>query len=89
MFKLYRFLSFIAIPLIFINICWRIIQKKEDKQRYKERFGKSVIQIPQKKIIWIHAASIGEFKNSDSNSIESWFSSGESCPQIIIEFFRL
>ena len=64
MFKLYRFLSFIAIPLIFFNICWRIIQKKEDKQRYKERFGKSSIQIPQNKIIWIHAASVGEFKSS-------------------------
>ena len=64
MFKLYRFISFLAIPLILINICWRISQKKEDKQRYKERFGKSSIQIPQNKIIWIHAASIGEFKSS-------------------------
>ena len=52
------------IPLIFINIYWRIIQKKEDKQRYKERFGKSSIQIPKNKIIWIHAASVGEFKSS-------------------------
>ena len=64
MFRLYRFLSFIAIPLIYIIICWRIIQKKEEKHRYKERFGNSSIQIPQKKIIWIHAASVGEFKSS-------------------------
>ena len=64
MFKLYRLISFLAIPLILINICWRISQKKEDKLRYKERFGKSSIQIPQNKIIWIHAASIGEFKSS-------------------------
>ena len=64
MLKLYRLLTYIAIPLIFINICWRIIQNKEDKQRYKERFGKSSIQIPQNKIIWIHAASLGEFKSS-------------------------
>ena len=64
MYKLYRFLSFVAIPLIFINIYLRIIQKKEDKQRYKERFGKSSIQTPQNKIIWIHAASVGEFKSS-------------------------
>ena len=64
MFKLYRLISFIATPLIFINIFWRIIQNKEDKDRYKERFGKSSIQIPQKKIIWIHAASVGEFKSS-------------------------
>ena len=65
MLKLYRLLSYIAIPLILINICLRIIQKKEDKLRYKERFGKSSIQIPQNKIIWIHAASIGEFKSAD------------------------
>ena len=64
MFKLYHLLSYIAIPLILINICLRIIQKKEDKKRYKERFGKSSIQIPQNKIIWIHAASLGEFKSS-------------------------
>ena len=64
MFKLYRLLSFLGIPFILINIYLRIVRKKEDKKRYKERFGKSSIKRPQKKIIWIHAASIGEFKSS-------------------------
>ncbi len=65
MFKLYRFFSFLAIPCIFIIIYWRIIKNKEDKKRYRERFGKSSIQRPENKIIWIHAASMGEFKSSD------------------------
>ena len=64
MFKLYSFFSFIAIPLILINIFLRLLNNKEDKNRYKERFGKSSVKRPDKEIIWIHAASIGEFKSS-------------------------
>ena len=66
MFNLYRIISFFAIPIIIINIYIRIYKKKEDKKRYKERFGISTISRPNKKVIWIHAASIGEFKSSNT-----------------------
>ena len=63
MYKIYHILSFLLIPIIYLNIFWRIINNKEDKNRYKERFGRTLIKRPNKKIIWIHAASIGEFKS--------------------------
>ena len=65
MFNLYKFLSNIFIPIIWLNIYFRLIKKKEDKKRYQERIGNTEIEIKNsKKIIWIHAASVGEFKSS-------------------------
>ena len=63
MYKIYNILSFVFIPAIYLNIYWRIIKNKEDKIRYKERFGLTSYQRPNKKVIWIHAASVGEFKS--------------------------
>ncbi|MDC3131378.1 hypothetical protein OA492_00535 [Pelagibacteraceae bacterium] len=66
MHKIYKLLSYFLIPIIILNLYFRIISKKEDKNRYKERFGKSKNNLDlSKKIIWIHAASIGEFKSSE------------------------
>ena len=65
MLKVYQLISYFLIPIILINLCFRIINKKEDKNRYRERFGKSKKNLDSsKRIIWIHAASIGEFKSS-------------------------
>ena len=65
MLKLYRLISIILIPIIFINIYFRILNNKEDKKRFEERFGKASVKKPtKKKLIWIHAASVGEFKSS-------------------------
>ena len=63
MYKIYNILSFVFIPAIYLNIYWRIIKNKEDKIRYQERFGITSYQRPNKKVIWIHAASVGEFKS--------------------------
>ncbi len=66
MLKFYNFLSYIFIPIILINLYFRIIKNKEDKKRYLERLGKNNIKFQQsKKIIWIHASSVGEFKSSN------------------------
>ena len=66
MLKLYQLLSYIFLPIIFINLLLRVIKNKEDKKRYIERLGKNKIQFQnQKKILWLHAASIGEFKSSN------------------------
>mgnify|MGYP001283370872 CR=1 FL=1 len=66
MLNIYKFLSYIFIPFILINFYYRILKNKEDKIRIKERFGLSNYSFKlSKKIIWLHAASIGEFKSCD------------------------
>jgi 3-deoxy-D-manno-octulosonic-acid transferase len=61
----YRVLTIIVYPLLFIFILFRIIFKKEDKKRYKEKILISKFNVIKKKnckLIWFHAASIGEFQ---------------------------
>ena len=66
MFRIYQILSTLLIPVIIFNIFIRIYKKKEDRARFIERFGKPTVKKNSgKKILWIHAASIGEFKSSD------------------------
>ena len=66
MLRAYQIISIFLIPFIIGNIFIRIFKKKEDKKRYIERFGKTTVKKNNKnKILWIHAASIGEFKSSD------------------------
>ena len=66
MIYIYKIISFLLIPIIKINILLRIKNNKENKSRYKERYGCSDYKFKEdKKIIWIHAASVGEFKSSD------------------------
>ena len=66
MLKIYQIISTLLLPLIIVNIFIRIYRKKEDKLRFVERFGKATVKKNnEKKILWIHAASIGEFKSSD------------------------
>jgi 3-deoxy-D-manno-octulosonic-acid transferase len=66
MISLYRFLTTIFYPLFIIFIYFRKILKKEDSVRYKEKFLSShfrSIRNKNKKLIWFHAASIGELKS--------------------------
>ena len=66
MIYLYQIIGFFLIPFIKINTWSRILGGKELKNRYKERFGITRQSVKfSKKIIWIHAASIGEFKSVD------------------------
>ncbi len=66
MLKIYQIFSTFLIPVIIVNIFIRIYKKKEDRVRFWERFGKATVQKNnEKKILWIHAASIGEFKSSE------------------------
>ena len=66
MHKLYITISYFLIPIIFINTYIRIFKNKEDKTRYKERFGFTNLKKPKgKELIWIHASSVGEFKSCD------------------------
>ncbi len=65
MIQIYKFFGFILIPIIKLNIYLRIKNGKEDSKRYKERYGKILLKRPSNKLIWIHAASIGEFKSAE------------------------
>ena len=66
MINIYRVLGIILIPFIKLNIRNRIKKNKEISSRHKERYGISNYKIKNKKnLIWIHAASVGEFKSAD------------------------
>jgi len=60
----YQFIGYILLPFIKLNIYLRILNNKEDKKRYSERFGITSMKTPKGKLIWIHAASVGEFKSA-------------------------
>ena len=66
MITLYRVLTFIMYPLIFLFILIRILLNKEDPKRYKEKLLASHFKVEKdqsKRLIWFHASSIGEFKS--------------------------
>ena len=53
-------------PLIILITFFRIFLKKEDSKRYKENIFSSHFKVKRdhsRKLIWFHAASIGEFKS--------------------------
>ena len=63
---IYRHLINILFPIIIILIYLRVWFKKEDKNRFKEKLFISSFDITRnkdKKLIWFHAASIGEIKS--------------------------
>ena len=62
---LYKYLGIILIPLIKLNVSFRIFRGKENKARFSERYGITSIERPGGDVVWIHAASIGEFKSAD------------------------
>ena len=62
----YRQLINILFPAIIVLIFLRVWFKKEDKNRFKEKLFTSSFNITRnkdKKLIWFHAASIGEIKS--------------------------
>jgi|TARA_B100001093_G_scaffold518207_1_gene602284 3-deoxy-D-manno-octulosonic-acid transferase len=63
MLQVYRYLTYFLFPLLVILIYFRSIFNKEDKVRYKEKIWSSHFKASKennKKLIWFHAASIGE-----------------------------
>lgn len=62
----YRLLTNILYPVLIIFIYLRKIFNKEDKNRYKEKIFPSSFDVKKddkKKLIWFHAASIGEVQS--------------------------
>ena len=57
---IYRLITTLIRPFIYFYILIRISKGKEDKSRVTERYGISGIERKDGKVIWFHAASIGE-----------------------------
>ena len=64
MLQIYKYLIYFLVPFIKLNLFIRIKKNKEDKKRINERFGMSKKSRPKGRLIWIHAASIGEFNST-------------------------
>ena len=63
MLSIYRIVTFLLYPLFILFIYFRSILNKEDSIRYKEKIFSSAFNAnrnEKKKLIWLHAASIGE-----------------------------
>ena len=61
---IYRILIFILTPVIHLYLFIRKLKGKEHKSRFAERFGKTKIERPNGKLIWINAVSVGEINSA-------------------------
>ena len=57
---IYKLVTYLIRPFIFLYILRRLSKGKEDKSRILERYGVSDIGRKDGRVIWFHAASIGE-----------------------------
>lgn len=57
---IYNLLWYILLPLVLLIYLFRLILKKEDIKRFYERFGYIKKEQLNKKVIWLHAVSLGE-----------------------------
>jgi 3-deoxy-D-manno-octulosonic-acid transferase len=62
--KFYSGLTTVAHPLVHGLIYWREGHGKEDPERLHERFGYAGVERPTGKLVWIHAASVGEMMST-------------------------
>lgn len=60
MLHIYYFLAPLLTPLLKLLLKRRLKQGKEDPARLYERFGGASLSRPEGKLVWIHAASVGE-----------------------------
>ena len=60
MFFLYQIFLSLIILISPILIIFRILKKKEDKIRFKEKFSIPSKKRSKGKVIWFHGASVGE-----------------------------
>ncbi len=57
---LYRFITWLATPLLRLLLWWRLYTGKEDPARLRERLGITTFPRPEGALLWVHAASVGE-----------------------------
>ncbi len=59
-FQLYHILSYFLAPLLRLYLRIRIRMGKEDAARIGERYGIAGVPRPSGRVVWLHAASVGE-----------------------------
>ncbi len=64
MFFLYKSLVYLSTPFLHLLLNKRVKIAKEDKLRLKERYGIAGLPCPKGKLIWLHAASVGEAQST-------------------------
>lgn len=57
---LYRALTIVGGPLIGLYLKRRMARGKEDSARFGERLGRPGLARPEGRLVWLHAASVGE-----------------------------
>ena len=58
--RLYRALTRLLSPLVLVYLAYRRRRGKEDRGRFAERLGRPGKNRPAGRLVWIHAASVGE-----------------------------
>ena len=56
----YRWGGALAYPAVGAYLALRTSRGKEDRNRVKERYGRSALERPDGPLVWLHAASVGE-----------------------------
>ena len=56
----YRFLGLLLRPAVPFLLSSRVARGKEDPQRLGERYGRASLPRPPGRVVWVHAASVGE-----------------------------
>ena len=72
---IYSIINILITPFLLVNLAYRCSVSKEDYARVKERFGLATANRPYGKLVWIHAASVGE-SMSVSNLVEKLHAEG-------------
>jgi len=60
-YQLYKLASFLSYSFIKLLLLLRVYRGKEDRLRYTEKLGFFKLNKPEGKLLWFHAASVGEF----------------------------
>lgn len=64
MLALYRFLTYLSAPALKLLLKRRLAAGKEDATRMPERMGHPALPRPSGRLVWIHAASVGEAQSA-------------------------
>ena len=56
----YRLFGSVIRPIVPLVLAARVAQGKEDRTRTGERYGRAAMKRPAGRLIWVHAASVGE-----------------------------
>lgn len=63
LYRLYRLLTILLCPLSYLLVGLRVMKGKEHAKRYKEKLGFFSSARPIGKLLWFHAASVGELNS--------------------------